>query len=128
VHIVVAAALHRDKRVLLCHRAPTRRWFPEVWDFPGGHVEPGEVPVDALARELLEELGIEVQELRPDPLITKVNDQLDLTVWVCTAWGGLLENRQPAEHDDLRWFTQADLADLPLADPAYLLALRGLLA
>jgi 8-oxo-dGTP diphosphatase len=56
-HLVVAATLHSDDRILLCHRSPTRRWFPDVWDFPGGHVEPGEAPLQALARELLEELG-----------------------------------------------------------------------
>jgi 8-oxo-dGTP diphosphatase len=127
-HVVVAAVLHKHGEVLLCHRSPTRRWYPNVWDFPGGHVEPGEQPFDALARELHEELGIVLQEIRPDPIIIKVNDDLALTVWVCTAWRGAIENRQPHEHDELGWFARADLGGLPMADPAYLPALEGLLS
>ena len=43
-HDVVAALLVRADRVLLCHRSPDRRWFPDVWDFPGGHVEESGAP------------------------------------------------------------------------------------
>lgn len=127
-HVVVAAVLHRRGEVLLCHRSPTRRWYPNVWDFPGGHVESGENPFDALARELHEELGIVPQEIRPQPIITKVDDELDLIVWVCTAWRGTIENLQPHEHDELRWFARTELDGLAMADPAYLPALEGLLS
>jgi NUDIX domain len=37
-HRVVAVILRRGNQLLLCHRSPGRRWFPDVWDFPGGHV------------------------------------------------------------------------------------------
>jgi 8-oxo-dGTP diphosphatase len=54
---VVAAILERDGRVLICRRSPEQS-HPLKWEFPGGKVEPGETPADALARELEEELGI----------------------------------------------------------------------
>ncbi|GID92165.1 NUDIX hydrolase [Amorphoplanes digitatis] len=55
---IVTALLRDGNRVLLCHRSPQRRWYPDVWDLPGGHVEPGEPPGAALARELREELVV----------------------------------------------------------------------
>ena len=55
---VVAAALLFDRgRLLICQRS-ARGPFPNQWEFPGGKVEPGEAPRDALLRELAEELGI----------------------------------------------------------------------
>lgn len=52
----VSAALQRDGKVLLVERA--RQPFAGLWSFPGGHVEPGERLVDALAREIAEETGL----------------------------------------------------------------------
>lgn len=55
--MVVAGILRRDGQILACQRRLTDR-FPGRWEFPGGKVEEGEDPVDALRRELEEELGI----------------------------------------------------------------------
>ncbi len=54
---VVAAVIQRDGRVLICRRRPDQL-HPLEWEFPGGKVEKGESPAQALARELEEELGI----------------------------------------------------------------------
>lgn len=54
---VVAAILEREGRILICRRTPEQS-HPLKWEFPGGKVEPGETPPEALARELHEELGI----------------------------------------------------------------------
>jgi 8-oxo-dGTP diphosphatase len=54
---VVAGILERDGHVLICRRKPEQS-HPLKWEFPGGKVEPGETPEQALARELEEELGI----------------------------------------------------------------------
>ncbi len=58
---VAVGALLRGDDVLLCFRTAQRSAYPAVWDFAGGHVEPGETPLAALSRELLEELGVVVQ-------------------------------------------------------------------
>ena len=42
VHHVVAGVLVAGNRVVLGHRSTARRWYPDVWDVIGGHVEPGE--------------------------------------------------------------------------------------
>jgi len=58
---VVAAIIEREGKVLVGQRQPEQS-HPLKWEFPGGKVEPGESPSQALVRELEEELGIEVQD------------------------------------------------------------------
>ncbi|WP_308285363.1 NUDIX domain-containing protein [Actinoplanes hulinensis] len=52
---IVTALLRDGNRILLVHRSPRKRWYPDLWDMPGGHVEPGERPTAALVREIHEE-------------------------------------------------------------------------
>ena len=54
---VVAAIIERGGRILICRRTKDQSHALK-WEFPGGKVEPGESPAEALARELAEELGI----------------------------------------------------------------------
>jgi 8-oxo-dGTP diphosphatase len=56
---VVAALIERDGQVLICQRKTGRH--AHKWEFPGGKIEPGESPQQALARELREELAIEAR-------------------------------------------------------------------
>lgn len=128
IHVVVAAVLQQDDQVLLCHRSPTREWFPNVWDFPGGHVETGETHQEALARELDEELGVIPLSVDSTPLIVKTAGDLDLSVYRCAAWRGTVSNRQRHEHDRIGWFKDRDLDELNFADPTYRPALGKLLS
>jgi 8-oxo-dGTP diphosphatase len=59
VLVAAIALIDRDKRILLAQR-PQGKAMAGLWEFPGGKVEPGELPEAALIRELHEELGIEV--------------------------------------------------------------------
>jgi 8-oxo-dGTP diphosphatase len=54
---VVAAIIERGGRILICRRKPDQA-HPLKWEFPGGKVEGGETPAQALRRELEEELGL----------------------------------------------------------------------
>ena len=58
--LVVAAVIERNGQILICQRRRDGRHALK-WEFPGGKVEPGETPSDALSRELREELAIEAQ-------------------------------------------------------------------
>ena len=128
-HRVVAAILHSGDRVLLCHRAPDRRWYPDGWDFPGGHVEDGERPEQALRRELTEEIGVDVGVVVDEPVLHLIDDGtgFDLTVWHVTSWKGTVQNLQPEEHDDVSWLAEAELRDLNYADKSYPTVLLELL-
>ena len=61
LHVVTAGVILEDKgRLLIARRAPGR-YIPGLWEFPGGKLEPDESPEACLARELQEELGLEVK-------------------------------------------------------------------
>ena len=130
VHECVAAILRRGDAVLLSHRAPDRQWFPDVWDLPGGHIEPDENASTALARELREELGIKVADPPASPFVTMDDAALDLRlrVWVIDAWHGRVTNCALDEHDQLGWFRIDEIADLRLADERYRPLLRDVTA
>ncbi len=121
---IAVAALVRDGLVLLVHRHPSRRWYPDCWDLVGGHVEAGESPRDAVVRECFEELGVNVHDPRPIPM-TFDDPTLDLHAFLVTRWDGEPVNAAPEEHDDLRWFRPTDLAELTLADPAALASIQS---
>ena len=123
---IAVMALVDDRRVLLVHRHPGRANYPDCWDLPGGHVEPGETPADAARRECLEELGVEVIAASPFPM-TCSDPALRKHAFVATRWTGSPLNLAPDEHDALGWFTTSELSDLSLAHPALLPFLLGLL-
>ncbi|WP_306524184.1 Nudix family hydrolase [Dokdonella sp.] len=122
--VVAGVILDAQGRVLLAQRPPGRH-LAGAWEFPGGKSEPGEVPVDALARELREELGIVIESARP--LIRVPHDYGDkrivLDVWRVSAWSGRPEAR---EGQRLAWALLADLdrVSMPAADRPAVLALR----
>lgn len=84
----------------MVYRSPQRRWYPDVWDLPGGHVEPGEGPRTALVRELHEELGIHA-EVTGEPIARTTAHDLVLDVWTVHVWSGEPGNLAAEEHDDL---------------------------
>ena len=125
---VVAALLRDGDRLLLCHRSPQRRWYPDVWDLPGGHVEPGEPPGAALAREIREELGIDIAAPSGPPMREVHGDTFSMRIWLIEAWTGSPANVAPDEHDAIAWFTADALGDLSLAHDSYLAMFSQVLA
>ena len=125
---VVTGALIEGRRILLCHRSPGRRWSPDVWDLPGGHVELGETPTEALERELFEELGVSVYSLPPGPLVRLSTVDVEMGIWFVGSWNGAPTNLAPEEHDAIAWFTAEELTALEMAHPSYLDLFRAILS
>jgi mutator protein MutT len=129
LHDCAMAILRAGDSVLMCHRHPAREWIPDVWDFPGGHVEPDETPQQALVRELDEELGVTIDAptAAPDEVLNFEKAAVRLSVWFID-YSGPVENRCPEEHDDVRWVSIEDATRLRLADPAYVSLIRSALS
>lgn len=115
-HVVVTGLLRQRGRALMVHHSPRRRWYPDSWDLPGGHVEDGEDPRAALARELHEELGIR-GEVVGEPFAYIEGGVFRMDVWVIDQWVGLPFKAAPEEHDALAWMSAQELHGLRLADP-----------
>ena len=111
---VVGVALLRNGRCLVAQR-PEGTSFALRWEFPGGKVEPGEAPGGALARELREELGVQV--LVGDWLARGEATSADVHI-ALDVFEGKLESGEPKalEHHQLRWCTADELATLHWAD------------
>ena len=124
---VAFCVLVHQGRALLVHRHPGRRWYPDVWDVPGGHVEPGETPEATARRKAAEELGVTVRELELLAVPVEVPGTLTHT-YVALAWRGEPANLAPHEHDAIGWFTPAEAEGLPLAVPEVAAILRAAVA
>ncbi len=109
---VVAGLLVKDGKFLVCQRT-RHQTMPLKWEFPGGKIEQGEQPRDALHRELDEELGIdatigdEVARIRHE---YPNRSMVELRFFVVREYAGELENRI---FQDMRW---AERSELPSFD------------
>lgn len=108
---VVAALIVRGEEILCCQRTQYQA-LPLKWEFPGGKIEPGEQPAEALQRELGEELGIEavVGPQVAEILHTYHNgNAIDLRFFLVERYEGELQNRI---FRDMRWVNRSELRDL----------------
>jgi 8-oxo-dGTP diphosphatase len=119
--VVACALVDVDKRVLIAQRPPGKA-LAGFWEFPGGKLDPGERPEQALIRELHEEIGITVQEacLAPLTFASHAYDDFHLLMplYICRRWEGQVNAR---EGQTLAWVRANKLrgykmppADIPL--------------
>ena len=120
---VMAAVIRRADRSILIAKRPDSVHQGGLWEFPGGKLEEGEPRLDGLARELQEELGIQITNARP--LIDIRHDYPDksirLDVWSVSAFSG---EAHGAEGQQVRWVAPQDLGQyaFPAANKPIVLA------
>jgi len=112
IHVVAGVLRDAAGRVLIAQRPPGKH-LAGLWEFPGGKCEAGEAPVDALARELREELGVVVESARPLIAIPHRYPDQDilLDVWQVSEWSGTLH---PHEGQAFAWVDMAGLDRVPM--------------
>ena len=103
---VVAAIIFHENKIFATQRGYGE--FEGGWEFPGGKVEPGETPQEALAREIMEELDtqIEVGELLDTVEYDYPKFHLSMDCFLCTIKSGHLVLK---EHEAARWLTRETL-------------------
>lgn len=112
---VVAGALSRKDGRFLMHKRPLEKHHGGLWEFPGGKVEPGETPVNALIRELHEELGVEVtaNNCRPSGFAEEPFEPgcqpIVIMLYTIGDWDGVPCALEGGEVD---WFTSSEIEAL----------------
>jgi 8-oxo-dGTP diphosphatase len=119
--LVVAALIERDGQILATQRRADQP-LPLLWEFPGGKIEPGESPTQALEREIEEELGCSIAVGEVEDVVYFAYDDFDLIMPVYWAklrtgqpWARQVAALAWRKPEDLRSLAFAP-ADLPLVD------------
>jgi 8-oxo-dGTP diphosphatase len=114
VLVAAVALIDADGRVLVSQR-PEGKQLAGLWEFPGGKIEPGERPEQALVRELKEELDIDVAESCLAPLTFASHAypefHLLMPLYVCRRWKGIVSSR---EGQALKWLRPKKLREIPM--------------
>ncbi|MFI0086707.1 (deoxy)nucleoside triphosphate pyrophosphohydrolase [Streptomyces bobili] len=113
--VVVGAALLDGDRLLAARRSAP----PELagrWELPGGKVEPGELPEEALVRELREELGVDARTVERVPGEWPLRQPYVLRVWTARLRPASAAPAPLQDHDALRWLTPEEIWDVDWLD------------
>lgn len=123
---VVGAMIERDGLYLITQRPP-KATLPLLWEFPGGRVEPGETDQGALARELREEMGIEVEVGERCIHVEHAYEayDIDFCVYRCRLVSGPIRNLRVHAHEWVRP-EELDQYEFPPADEKSIAKLLGL--
>lgn len=129
VLVAAIALIDIDGNILIAQR-PEGKSMAGLWEFPGGKVEPGEIPEAALIRECKEELAIDVSAacLAPFAFASHSYEKFHLLMplYLCRKWDGLII---PQENQQTKWVKIRDLGNYPMpaADVPLVAMLRDFL-
>lgn len=110
---VVGAVIIKDSKIL-CAQRNENTSLPLLWEFPGGKIEDNETPIEALKRELLEEMQCEIDV--KEKITTTVHEYEFAIIELSTYYAEMLnDNIILNEHKDIKWLSKAQLTSLEWA-------------
>ncbi len=114
INVVCAVIQDEQGRFLACQR-PEGKALAGKWEFPGGKVEPQEGPESALHREIIEELGCQVDVGMPLPEVEHHYEEFSIRLkpYLCRILSG---DPKPLEHSQQRWLAINDCPSLDWAE------------
>lgn len=134
--ITACALIHHDFngviKVFLPKRAETKKFFPGVFELPGGHIDWGEDIVEGLKREIREEHGMGIKVGDPFAAFTYFNEikgSHSVEVVFFATFEGLIENIRinPGDHSEFKWVSQDGIGDIgPISEAELGNVKRGL--
>ena len=113
--IEVVGAIIKDGDKYLIGQRPAHKSQGGLWEFMGGKIEPGETPEQALKRECLEELALEIENERIiDSVVHEYPEKtIRLTLISCSPKSGSIP--KALEHQQIKWVTRAEMDALDFA-------------
>ena len=113
--IEVVGAIIKDGDNYLIGQRPAHKSQGGLWEFMGGKIEPGETPEQALKRECLEELALEIENERIiDSVVHKYPEKtIRLTLISCSPKSGSIP--KALEHQQIKWVTRAEMDAIDFA-------------
>lgn len=120
---VVGAVIEKDEKIL-CAQRNGKKSLPNMWEFPGGKIEDGELPEAALKRELMEEMDCEINVL--DKIVTTVYEYDFATIELTTYYAEMVSDSIVLhEHQDMKWLSRDELDSVEWA-PADIEAIEAI--
>jgi 8-oxo-dGTP diphosphatase len=108
-----AVILNKKGEFLVIHRTTIAPSNPNKWDLPGGDLDFGEDAIDGLIREIKEETGLEIKDVKPFDVESHVNEKGEF--WVTIAYRAKTTAEEVVlsfEHDEFRWVTPKEFLKL----------------
>ena len=116
LYVAAAALIDADGRVLVTQR-PAGKAHAGKWEFPGGKIEAGETPEQAVNRELREELGLEPCERCLQPFsftsFAYPDFHLFMPLYLCRQWDGFA---RPNDGQGIKWLFPSEIVKLDLVE------------
>jgi len=112
-----AVIFNKEGEFLTIHRTATAPSNPNKWDFPGGDLGFGEDAIQGIAREIKEEVGLEIKGLKPFYVESHINQEGDF--WVTIAYTAKTISDKvtlSSEHDEFKWLTTEEFLKLESPD------------